>query len=384
MQNATTTLLNGVIRRADWAGLGLPPPATLIGRGLPNLQMVESAFHNALQVFHRSGATPATFDLAFFHEAFAGFVCSEFALRNLAGFPPGFPQPALKFAGVPDSTLFFCFAEAALAFCAAGLNAKFWQPLLPILVAGARSFTHWYWDHTTRSRHAYSGGPLATAMPRDAQKHLVESMRHMTVAELELAFGDIVREALIDELTGTVPNAGPPPKHQVDLQYRLLRRITPASPMTFGSGATTGPVPILPDTIDSGQFAQGTSARELAVESAVRNLDRTPRIDLMDDLDQQAARLMDHVQATFAGKTFADPIAPALRLAVKPCKAVPSVLNPATGQCDPVDAGASLRLKVVRHVPGSPPCSIANADSNANDTSWELLVKTANAASTSS
>ncbi|MBK8098882.1 MAG: hypothetical protein IPK26_17350 [Planctomycetes bacterium] len=382
MQAATTTLLNGVIRRAAWAGLAMTPPAALVGRGLPDLPSVEAAFRNALQAFHRPAPGAAAFDLAFFQEAFAGFVGSEFALRNLNGLPPGFPEPALKFAGVPDSSLFFCFAEAAFAFHAAGLNARFWQQLLPIFVAGARSFTEWYWDGTARHRHAYSGGPLAVAMPRAEQMALAAHYATMTTAELELLFGDIVRRALLAELTGIVPLTGPQPAHKVDLQYRLLRRISAVAPSNFGGPEPTGPVPVLPDTIDSGKFDQGTTSRELAIEAAVRSLDKKQRIDLIDDPDQQTVELLNHLRATFAGKTFSDPIAPAIRFEIKLCKGAPSVWNPDTKQCDPPDIGASLRLKVVRYVPGSGPCSVANADNNGNDTGLELSVQTANAGDT--
>lgn len=377
MQNATVLLLNGVIRRADWAGLGMTPPPGLPDTGLPNLTAVEGAFRSALQVFHRPTATD--FDLAFFTEAFAGFVCSEFALRDLTGFGPGFPQPVLKFAGVPDSSLFLCFAEAAFAFLAAGLNTKFWGPLLPSFVAGARSFGSWYWDHTTRTRHAYSVGPLAAPMDRSGQLALVESFRQLTIAELERTFGDAARAALLEELVGTVPDAGPPARHSIDVQYQLLRRITPTAVTSTSSTPTAGPIPVLADSIDSGQFALATHPREHALLTAIRSIDPAPRIPLCNDPVQQEAALLRHLNAVFAGKTFADPLAPALKFQVKLCKGVPSVWNPATKQCDPPDAGAALRLKVVRHTPSYNPCSTTDADSNARDTEWELLAKTANA-----
>ena len=356
-------LMNRVVRRAGWAAAARPMPEATMHEFRRSLLSVETVFRDALDVFHAPGGT--RFEPDFFAQAFAGFVGSEFALRNASG---TYRVPTLKFAGVPDSAMFYCFAEAAICFIQLGRDVQFWRWLLRHFVAGARLFTDSYWDGSRRDRYAYSKGALAVPLPRNEHLQLVAQLAADTDSLIE-TFGTIAQEALGNELNGLNCGAGAPPRERVAVTFKLLRRSSTAKPAATTGQSPSQPAPEEPTYEDvSGQHQQ--LLRGLL--TGTRN-DAVPLVDdpdlQRDVLDLHARRRFQRTSTQFAGRP----------VRMKPCAGKPSTWNPDTKQCDPPQVGASLRFKMVAAGPGDDPCAPSVIDDVSKDTDFELIVATANA-----
>lgn len=353
-----TILMNRVVRRAGWSAAARPMPAATIHEFPASLLSVETAFRNALDVFHDNGKTG--FDQEFFTQAFAGFVGSEFALRTAPG---DYPEPALKFAGVPDSAMFFCFAEAAICFIQLGHDVPFWRWLLRHFVAGARTLTDWYWDGGKRDRDAYSGGALPVALPRTNHLQLVERLPEDSDSLIEI-FGGIVCDALADELVGVTCGAGRPPAERVAVKFTLLCRAGP--PATHQSEPLPG--------AEEPKFDNVSKLHADLLCGLLAGGCDDP-LALVDDPAYQESLLARYVSRRFETTSTKFDGRP---VKVNPCAGKPSTWNPKTKQCDPPRVGAALRFKIVETRSGDGSGAQTSIDGEAKDTDFEILVATSN------
>jgi hypothetical protein len=138
-------------------------------------------------------------DLRRFERVFAAFVAGEIATSRLA---PVAGDDPLLLHGIPDSSNFFAWAEAALLFVRHDLHARFWRTLLPSFVCGASFFAAIYWDGSARRLDAYAGTNLP-ATPTTPSSAILAMLRHqhgaMDLTQLASAFTDVVGLALRDE-----------------------------------------------------------------------------------------------------------------------------------------------------------------------------------------
>jgi hypothetical protein len=341
-------LMNRVIRRGAWSKAGKPmPQATTVRAPLRKLpEITEGAFRRALEVFEAT--TGKGFDIGHFHKAFAAFTCGELALK------PSPEDEELHFCGVPDSAYFFCFAEAALWFHEHGIQKPFWEKLLPLFVGAAETFKNQYFEKgEKKTRFAYapgtpSGSPTSTALLKDIKAKYAG----MSVDELAAKLGAFAAQAFAEEVNHLAVESGESPSTMRRITYELLQR---------GSPGVNG----------WREFDRAESPLQKALLEDIAARDRDKKVRYDDDPILQERELLDHIAARLTHLEFTDNSNGGPRpLRLEMCDPRKSTYNPDTGACDPLDFGASLRLRLALN--SKTPCK-KGAKPN---TELELIVAT--------
>jgi len=297
-------LVDRAVKRSAYALQGLAMPRD---RSIPTGMMgvpvkLKEYFKGALNKFDKHG--DGAFDLDTFRDAFACFACSQLGLKDVP-----LPDRQYRFFGVPDSSLFFAFAEAALWFCELfPEDADFWMPLAQIFVGATDTFVFGFCEDGARHRQAYDRGPLASPLPTKLTFEHIRQCEALAFDALGLRFGRSVASAFRDEQMGLRVEAD----GSCSRETKLLLLVRDAKK------------PLI--------FKPATDPKYRRLERDLLAVPDLLRVKYCAFEEDQRRELHEHVERLLRSRRFDAPDGALLR--VDFCNKVGSRYNPDTGKCD--------------------------------------------------